>query len=386
MNRNAPQDVRQSAVPVVPSVIRSREYLRARGVRLAPPSFAEPTALALIAEGVTYTMAQTAAWLDGFHFAVGRWDGTMSVFAWSAARDKGPVITVTVNSPSAEGVQMIVPLGGSNTVATSNDEDSIAIFSSPTGSWQDLTLSTLLRYPATLGVANSGQYVLTDGGAYLVVGHAGGFLSIWSDASGTWVLQQSCDLRNPNPVNPWGLHNIRGISVVFTDATYVYVATGSEDGFVSIVRVPDLAIMSQTVFNPAAQRGINSVAALGGLILVANCAVGVEDKNLWLYQLNDQSFAITTCDSVNLRLNQNAPQVFNFCSLLTPIGGVPGFLASTEEGALWQGYITPQNRFDVTGFSSIGGSLGSALTVNGAQLAAVNYNLYEFAIPTSAPR
>src|SRR5437899_1483685 len=54
----------------VPSVIRSREHLMARGVRFLPGT-AVPTTLPIAADGVTYTMAQEASWLDEHHFAVG---------------------------------------------------------------------------------------------------------------------------------------------------------------------------------------------------------------------------------------------------------------------------------------------------------------------------
>jgi hypothetical protein len=297
----------------IPSVVRSREHLRSLAERLEPSSFLEPATLPVTPEGVTYTMAQTAAWLDDEHFAVGRWDGTMSLFSWSSSPTVGPVLSIAVNSPSAEGVQMITPLGNSGSIVTSNDDGSLALFRGVGGSWAGLSLAALLRYPDSLGVANSGQYLSIGGTPYLVVGHANGYLTLWSGGSGAWTLQTTSALQNPHPVNPWGLHNIRGVSTVFSDSTSAYVAAGSEDGFISIVRVPDGEVMSQTVFNPAAQRGINTVS-------------------------------------------------------------------STEEGALWQGSVSPQKRLTPAGYLNIGGSLGSALTLNAKRLAAVNYNLYEYAL------
>ena len=69
---------------------------------------------------------------------------------------------------------------------------------------------------------------------------------------------------------------------------------------------------------PGAQRGINSVAAFGQNLLISNCAVGPNDKNLWYYWVDGNNYGVTLKDSVNLRVNPSAPQVFNFST----IGGV----------------------------------------------------------------
>src|SRR6266516_704002 len=63
----------------VPPVIRSRLELEARGVRF-PQAATSPTALPITQNGTTYEMAQETVWLDSANFAVGRWDGSMSIF------------------------------------------------------------------------------------------------------------------------------------------------------------------------------------------------------------------------------------------------------------------------------------------------------------------
>lgn len=56
--------------------------------------------------GTTYDMAQKVTWIDSEHFAVGRWDGSMSILAFQTAQYVGPVVTTVVNTPADEGVQI----------------------------------------------------------------------------------------------------------------------------------------------------------------------------------------------------------------------------------------------------------------------------------------
>jgi hypothetical protein len=147
---------------------------------------------------------------------------------------------------------------------------------------------------------------------------------------------------------------------------------------ISISSGPDGAILSQTVYNPGAQRGINSVAAFGQNLLISNCAVGANDKNLWYYWVDGNSYSVTLKDSVNLRVNPLAPQVFDFCTIWGIFNGQVGFFSSTEEGALWVGTIDPSQHMTVLGYQTVFGSLGSALGFNGKNLIVINYNLYEF--------
>ncbi|MFZ5700695.1 MAG: hypothetical protein ACOY4P_05010 [Pseudomonadota bacterium] len=240
--------------------------------------------LPIQAAGTTYTMAQEAAFIDDKHYAVGRWDGTLSLFAFTDSPTQGPLIAKAVNSPAQEGVQMIVPLEPSALAfASSNDEQSLLVWASATGDWSNLAVAATLSFDASLGVANSGTTVDASGVQYLVVGHANGYVSIWLKGSGLadWTCTAVTDVCAAKPVNPWGLHNIRGVANVELGDGRGYVVTGSEDGNLTIVRVSDGTILSATVYNPAAQRGINSLAVAGSTLLVANCAVGAADSNLW---------------------------------------------------------------------------------------------------------
>src|SRR5271166_211263 len=112
----------------VPPVIRSREHLAAQGVNFALAGGVAPSQLPITADGVTYTMAQETAWVDAQHFAVGRWDGSLSIFAFNSSPTAGPVISKAVNTPAFEGVQMITWLAP-GVFASSNDESSIIVWS-----------------------------------------------------------------------------------------------------------------------------------------------------------------------------------------------------------------------------------------------------------------
>jgi hypothetical protein len=364
----------------IPSVIRSRQHLMAQGVSFLPPEALSPVTLPITADGTTYSMAQEVAWIDFQHFAVGRWDGSLSIFAFNQSPVAGPVITTSVSSPSSEGVQMITWLAP-NRFASSNDEGSMVVWYSPSGSWKDLQQTTVLEYDTTCGVANSGDSFSIGKNLYFIVGHANGYVTIWSgnlDGSGL-TLVTTVDVRNSHPVNPWDLHNVRGVAPIYWTNTTGYVVTGSEDGDLCVVQVPDGTILSRTVYNPDAQRGINSIATLGQNLLVANCSVGATDKNLWYYWIDSNDWSITLRDSTNLKVNPNAPQVFNFCIIWALYEGGICFFSSTEEGALWMGTITNNQSLSVFGYQEVTSPLGSALAFGVyGNLVAISYNLYEF--------
>lgn len=365
---------------IVPPVIRSRQHLASQGVRLALENAVAPITLPIVTDGVTYNMAQEVSWLDDRHFAIGRWDGSLSIFAFNDSRTAGPIISKAINTPALEGVQMITWLAP-RLFASSNDNSSIVLWSTPSGTWSDLQQSALLRYDEDLGVANSGESVTLGGDIFLAVGHASGFVSLWAGAKNDfdWKMLATVDLRNAHPTNPWNLHNIRGISLLNAGLDEAYLVTGSEDGFISVVRIPDGQILSQTVYNPAAQRGINSVSAFGNHVLIANCAVGSDDKNLWYFVIDEKTWKGTLVDSKNLRVNASAPQVFNFCSIWGRSDGQPCFFASTEEGALWMGTVGLNRGLNVLGYEIVYGNLGSAMAYNvNGTLVVINYNLYEF--------
>lgn len=368
----------EAAGPLVPPVVRSREELAQRGVDFpAPPRTA--TVLPITPNGTTYEMAQTLAWLDDDHFAVGRWDGSMTVFRFTTSATAGPLINEAVNSPAFQGVRMLAPLGR-RAIVTSNDDRSIALWVSPSGKWSDLRLARTYGYDGSLGAATGGNGVSAGSPNSLVVGHSTGHLSIWTYHPGheTLTFLRSADIRNPRPVNPWDLHDVYSVEAVTDSRNLARVVTGSEDGYVCVVEVPSGRILSQTVFNPQAQRGINHLSVRGESLLVANCSVGPDDHNLWYFSIDRTTWQITLRDKANLIVDSRRPQAFNFSTIWGASSRGPCWFASTEEGALWMG--TADAALDVIGYQEVTSPLGSALGWNDSpgRLVMVAYDLYEF--------
>lgn len=363
----------------IPVIVRSRQELEAQGVSFLPQGSVAASDLPIMEDGTTYSMAQEAAWIDSQHFAVGRWDGSLSIFAFNQSRNDGPLITTAVSNPSSEGVQMITWLAP-GVFVTSYDEYHMIVWSSPSGDWKDLQQFTV-PYNPSFGAANSGTSLAVGASLYLIVGHANGYVTIWESVTNGDVLQWviSVDVRSAKPVNPWNLFNVRGVAPISTTDDTGYVVTGSEDGDLCVIEIPSGQILSRTVYNPNAQRGINSIATLGTDLLVANCSVGSNDFNLWYYSINSD-WSITLNDSTNLKVNPNAPQVFNFDVIWALYSGGICFFSSTEEGALWMGTIDPaSNKLSLTGYQTVTTPLGSALAfMIGGNLILVSYNLYEF--------
>jgi hypothetical protein len=363
---------------IKPASIRSRDNLTPQPQNTIP----------LVAEGTTYSMVQEAIWLDHQHFAVGRWDGSLGIYTFRESASQGPLISLSVNCPASEGVQMITRLHD-RCFMTSNDEKSVIVWQDTDQTWKKL-ISRRIPYDASFGVANSGVSLIIGGVAFTVIGHASGFISIWECKNPRRpVLLRSIDLRSPTPTNPWNLHNIRSVNLVTLQATVAYIVTGSEDGDLNLLEIPSGRIISKIVYNPRAQRGINSIACTADhdriSILVANCSVGAEDKNLWSFTLDDKR-QLRYTDSVNLQIDASALQVFNFDLAFGRWNGKTCFYSATEEGALWMGGIQ-EGKINPIGYKIVEPNQGAALAFNDdtGHLVMAAYNLYEFSATTGLP-
>lgn len=332
--------------------------------------------------GTTYAMTQELAWVDSAHFAIGRWDGSMSIFKFTPASTQGPLITTVVKMPSAEGVQMITALGR-KMVVTSNDARSAIVWTTSSGKWSDLYQSQKLVFDTALGVANSGVAYSSGKSNCLVIGHANGYITYWQSTakSKLFSLVKSVNVRSASPVNPFGLFNVRGVSLVTADSAYSYVVTGSEDGDLCIVRFPDGTVLSRTVYNPSAQRGINSISTYQNNLLVANCSVGPTDKNLWQYTINSSNWSITLQQSFNLKVDSALTQVFNFDVIWAKASSALYWFSTTQEGYLWVGMLNSGNNLiEILGKQSLGENLGASVGVMRSKLAVGGQNVYEFTV------
>lgn len=89
---------RRQALPVE---LSRRALLRVAGEG-APPT---PSPLRKL--GTTFSMAQEVRWLDEQKFAIGRWDGNLTIFHLPSTPNAGPTITSAAVSPAFSGVEMI---------------------------------------------------------------------------------------------------------------------------------------------------------------------------------------------------------------------------------------------------------------------------------------
>lgn len=202
---------------------------RALGLHaLEPGSGVPPTnRLPLIDWGVTWSMAQETRWVDRDSFAVGRWDGTLTLFRVPDRPQQPPVIESAAITPAWAGVQMITPLDHT-AFATSNDEESMIVWETcrvprPAGSAETprprdsataLTCRTVLRYDASLGISTHGAFVEQDGNRFFISGHSSGHLAIWrvDAALQYFMLETVVDVRSRDPVpSPYPVVDIRGV-------------------------------------------------------------------------------------------------------------------------------------------------------------------------------
>jgi hypothetical protein len=335
---------------VIAKPFRSLYYL---AVLLSTATFVLAQDPQLKSVGTTYARAQVATWLDDSHFAVGRWDGTLSIFRTPRAGEFGPVIVFDTVTPSVQPVQMALAVTPTIFV-TSNDDHSLAVWKLKDAHYDVLQVA---NYDKTLGVANSAAQFDWQNKKWIVTGHEQGLIAIWEcTANGTLSLKEAMSIASPDPIHsPYPLKNIRGVEHWKNGI----VVTGSEDGDIAAIDVPLGKVLFRSRYNPSAQRGINSVSVRDDLLLVANCSVGNTDSNLWLFQISDSGF--TKLDAINLKKNQQLPQVFDFSAIFGSSGSNIVFLASTEEGLLWLGTVS-NSKLTVMTSTQVSPTGGAALS------------------------
>lgn len=373
----------------IPQLFLSNNELKSRGISLVPEEYVSPTSLPIKEDGTTYNMAQVSHWVDEKHFAVGRWDGTISIFEFTDKNpNKGPVVTTATSSSSSVGIQMLEWVDH-KTFISSNDEQSMTVWKSLAGDWKDLSAIHSLTYDANFGVVNSGTSCKIKNQIHFVAGHENGYVTYWISEVGPgkhFEFQSSLNLQSENPSNPWGLQNIRGISFLDTIERSTYFITGSENGELCIISFPEGTVHERIKYNENAQRGINSLSTkkngpgAGIELLVANCAVGESDKNLWYYTIHraNGAYSIKPQDSFTLKVNPNAEQVFNFCIVWGAYDDGFCFYSTTQEGALWMGIIVG-NKLSILGYEEVTSQLGASIAYRGdGRMLVVAHNLHEF--------
>jgi len=333
-------------------------------------------------KGSIFSMAQAVRWLDAENFAIGRWDGTLCVFQCAETAGMPPSIAFALTAPSFGGVEMIARIKD-HIFVSSNDAKSMVVWQADNSDFEDgIKLLGKLNYDESFGTANDGTTTEVDGATYFVSGHTGGFLLVWlvkGDDAGTIELIHTLDLRSSKPIpNPFPqfpqLVNIRGVERWKPG----YVVTGSEDGDICLVNVDEGKIITRMRYNETALRGINDIDTCGDFLLLANCSVGQEDKNTWLYHIDDEGFKLI--DAVNFKVDAAREQVFNFCVDQTIVGENQYFFAATQEGVVWIGTVG-NDGLKALGKKPVSTNFGAALAFeNDSRLLAVagdNIHLFE---------
>jgi WD40 repeat protein len=310
-------------------------------------------AQSLVPAGATHNRAQVLDWISASRFALGRWDGTVSLFRTPRDGEFGPVIEQAWSAESGRGIEMLVA-ADEHTLLVSEGAQQLAL-------WQAdrkgrFSRSASLSYDARFGTANSGLALGDGRQRWLATGHENGALLIWQrDKRDRFSLQASLDLKSPLPIAAkYPLGNIRDLVPWRTGQ----LIAGSEDGDIVGIDLASRRELFRQRYNPAAQRGVNDLAIAGDWLLVANCSVGSADSNLWLFDLSSGKPVLS--DAANLVLDTLRPQVFNFDIELISRGGATRFFASTEEGLLWQGDIR-DGQLVVTGVTRVAPDGGATL-------------------------
>jgi len=337
----------------------------------------------LIQLGTTYSRAQVVTWLDTRRLIVGRWDGTITIFRTMASESEfGPVLIDALTTPAKGGIQMLANLGGGQFVS-SNDGQSLVWWRPGENGFSPLTLPFAPAY----GTAVSAIRVAGNGQNWLLVGHQSGHLTVWSVSDGkdrhsqsaeppTLQLVRAVSLRSSDPVRwPGQSWHVRGLAACRQGR----VVSVAEDGDICLLEVPSGKIVARRRYTPQAQRGLNDVAALGDLVAVVNCAVGDEDKNLWIYRVAGDSLELVA--SKRLVLDETRDQVFTFSVELFEFHGQPHFVASTEEGLIWLGTVK-DNKIVILNQAKVAfeGGVVLAIAPSNETVLSVGHKIQTFAI------
>ena len=327
----------------------------------------------LEALGRLYNQAQTLHWIDDDRFAVGRWDGTVTVFRRPATPvETGPVLVQAFNAPSQQGVEMVDALPTGQLI-TSNTSGSMAIWSRQ---GEDYCLTGIARYDPAFGMFNSGCSIRCLARSWYISGHANGRVIRWQILPwGRMVPVKSFDVRSADPIpSPYPIKNVRGI-VHWRDGL---VVTGDEDGDLCLLDVFSGRILTRTRYNPTAQRGINGLSIRGDLLLVTNCTVGTDEPNLSLFRIEPDR--LTRLDSRYVVSSASLPSIFSMDSTLVEMEDQLHFYLSTGEGTVWHGLVS-DGRLQVLG-QTVTGWLGVAPVFDWreatGQLALADYDIRLF--------
>ncbi len=342
-------------------------FLTRRFFVFALPCLLSAQTVSLTKKSETFERAQITAWVQPDRLAVARWDGTLSIFRQPKQGEYGPVLTQAITVPSLKPVEAIIPISA-DIFATSNGDTSLTLWKAKDGSFSHAGNYT---YDAGVGVAESGAVITDKQQRLLVSGHAEGFIVVWRVDGDRLRLVRKVSLRSQNPIpSPYKLWNIRAV-VPWGSGK---VVTGSEDGDIVLYDVVNDKTLARMRYGPNEQRGINSLSIQDDYLLLANCSVGSDDKNLWLYKVTDSKFL--PLDAINLVQDTSRKQVFDFSTQFTRFEGSLYFLASTEEGLVWLGRVSSDKLEKLSSLKLVDtGGAALAVAADSGVISAVAYDI-----------
>ena len=150
------------------------------------------------------TLTQTALWLNEEVLAVGRWDGTITIFQ---AKERLSISQVLV-SPNKRGITMLEKIN-EELFVSSNSSSSIALWEHGNDGY---FLKNVYTFEEHFGSIDSAKFIEIKNHKILLTGHSEGYFLIWEFLENSFSLLSVINLQSIDPVeSPFKLWNIRSI-------------------------------------------------------------------------------------------------------------------------------------------------------------------------------
>ena len=119
---------------------------------------------------------------------------------------------------------------------------------------------------------------------------------------------------------------------------------------------------------------MNTLAVKDNYLVIGNCKVSQDEKNLWLYKISENSMALI--DSLNLQQKNGRKNLFTFKVEILKNDSESSLkvYASTQAGIIWEVPIL-ENSFGSTESIELSSEQGHAIALRKDKLAAIANNI-----------